>query len=99
LASARRQLHCDLTFATPPPSSHAFRRSGLRAGGRLQPDCAATGLGAQGGFSALLGLGEALFGPSRRQGCRVDYKWSPRMALESAVLAAASEMRAKPPQR
>ena len=89
-------LHCDLTFATPRT---LFRTPFVDLG--LVPEAGSSLiapqlLGRQGAF-ALLGLGEG-FSAERAKAAGLIYNVVAEDALESAVLAAASEIAAKPPQ-
>lgn len=89
-------LHCDLTFATPRT---LFRTPFVDLG--LVPEAGSSllaprVLGRQGAF-ALLGLGEG-FSAERAKAAGLIYNVVAEDALESAVLAAADEIAAKPPQ-
>ncbi|TGP22768.1 MULTISPECIES: crotonase/enoyl-CoA hydratase family protein [unclassified Mesorhizobium] len=89
-------LHCDLTFATPRT---LFRTPFVDLG--LVPEAGSSllaprVLGRQGAF-ALLGLGEG-FSAERAKAAGLIYDVVAEDALESAVLAAADEIAAKPPQ-
>jgi enoyl-CoA hydratase/carnithine racemase len=89
-------LHCDLTFATPRTVFHTpFVDLGLvpEAGSSL---LAPQVLGRQGAF-ALLGLCEG-FSAERAKAAGLIYDVVEESALETAVLAAAGEIAAKPPQ-
>ena len=89
-------LHCDLTFATPRT---LFRTPFVDLG--LVPEAGSSLivpqlLGRQGAF-ALLGLGEG-FSAERAKAAGLIYDVVAEDALESAVLAAANDIAAKPPQ-
>ncbi|PBC11683.1 crotonase/enoyl-CoA hydratase family protein [Mesorhizobium sp. WSM3859] len=89
-------LHCDLTFATPRT---LFRTPFVDLG--LVPEAGSSLiapqlLGRQGAF-ALLGLGEG-FSAERAKAAGLIYEVVAEDALESAVLAAADGIAAKPPQ-
>ncbi|TPI21928.1 crotonase/enoyl-CoA hydratase family protein [Mesorhizobium sp. B4-1-1] len=89
-------LHCDLTFATPRT---IFRTPFVDLG--LVPEAGSSLiaprlLGRQGAF-ALLGLGEG-FSAERAKAAGLIYDVVEESALESAVLAAAGDIAAKPPQ-
>ena len=89
-------LHCDLTFATPRT---LFRTPFVDLG--LVPEAGSSLiapqlLGRQGAF-ALLGLGEG-FSAERAKAAGMIYEVVVEDALESAVLAAANAIAAKPPQ-
>ena len=89
-------LHCDLTFATPRT---LFRTPFVDLG--LVPEAGSSLLapqllGRQGAF-ALLGLGEG-FSAERAKAAGLIYDVVTEDALESAVLAAANGIAAKPPQ-
>ncbi|OBQ82270.1 crotonase/enoyl-CoA hydratase family protein [Mesorhizobium sp. WSM3873] len=89
-------LHCDLTFATPRT---LFRTPFVDLG--LVPEAGSSLLapqilGRQGAF-ALLGLGEG-FSAERAKAAGLIYDVVAEDALEGAVLAAAAEIAAKPPQ-
>ncbi|AZO31617.1 MULTISPECIES: crotonase/enoyl-CoA hydratase family protein [unclassified Mesorhizobium] len=89
-------LHCDLTFATPRT---LFRTPFVDLG--LVPEAGSSLLapqilGLQGAF-ALLGLGEG-FLAERAKAAGLIYEVVAEEALEGAVLAAANEIAAKPPQ-
>ena len=89
-------LHCDLTFATPRT---VFRTPFVDLG--LVPEAGSSLiapqlLGRQGAF-ALLGFGEG-FSAERAKAAGLIYDVVAEDVLESAVLAAASEIAAKPPQ-
>ncbi|MER9583310.1 crotonase/enoyl-CoA hydratase family protein [Mesorhizobium sp. M0276] len=89
-------LHCDLTFATPRT---VFRTPFVDLG--LVPEAGSSLLvprilGQQGAF-ALLGLGEAL-SAERAKVAGLIYEVVEEAALEAAVLAAAGQIAAKPPQ-
>jgi enoyl-CoA hydratase/carnithine racemase len=89
-------LHCDLTFATPRT---VFRTPFVDLG--LVPEAGSSLLaprilGPQGAF-ALLGLGEG-FSAERAKAAGLIYDVVAEDALEGAVLAAANEIAAKPPQ-
>ena len=88
-------LHCDLTFATPRT---LFRTPFVDLG--LVPEAGSSLiapqlLGRQGAF-ALLGLGEG-FSAERAKAAGLIYDVVAEDALESAVLAAANDIAAKPP--
>ncbi|MEI9404270.1 crotonase/enoyl-CoA hydratase family protein [Mesorhizobium argentiipisi] len=89
-------LHCDLTFATPRT---LFRTPFVDLG--LVPEAGSSLiaprlLGRQGAF-ALLGLGEG-FSAERAKAAGLIYDVVAEDSLESAVLAAANGIAAKPPQ-
>ncbi|RRI05471.1 crotonase/enoyl-CoA hydratase family protein [Mesorhizobium tamadayense] len=89
-------LHCDLTFATPRT---LFRTPFVDLG--LVPEAGSSLLapqilGRQGAF-ALLGLGEG-FSAERAKAAGLIYEVVAEEALEGAVLAAADEIAAKPPE-
>ncbi|TGQ11741.1 MULTISPECIES: crotonase/enoyl-CoA hydratase family protein [unclassified Mesorhizobium] len=89
-------LHCDLTFATPRT---LFRTPFVDLG--LVPEAGSSLiapqlLGRQGAF-ALLGLGEG-FSAERAKATGMIYEVVAEDTLESAVLAAADGIAAKPPQ-
>ncbi|ESY73304.1 crotonase/enoyl-CoA hydratase family protein [Mesorhizobium sp. M0051] len=89
-------LHCDLTFATPRT---VFRTPFVDLG--LVPEAGSSLLvprilGQQGAF-ALLGLGEGL-SAERAKVAGLIYEVVEEAALEAAVLAAAGQIAAKPPQ-
>ncbi|TPJ28454.1 crotonase/enoyl-CoA hydratase family protein [Mesorhizobium sp. B2-7-2] len=89
-------LHCDLTFATPRT---LFRTPFVDLG--LVPEAGSSLiaprlLGRQGAF-ALLGLGEG-FSAERAKAAGMIYDVVAEGSLESAVLAAANDIAAKPPQ-
>jgi enoyl-CoA hydratase/carnithine racemase len=89
-------LHCDLTFATPRT---VFRTPFVDLG--LVPEAGSSLLapqilGRQGAF-ALLGLGEG-FSAERAKQAGLIYDVVEEAALEGAVLAAAEDIAAKPPQ-
>ena len=89
-------LHCDLTFATPRT---VFRTPFVDLG--LGPEAGSSLLaprilGQQGAF-ALLGLGEG-FSAERAKAAGLIYDVVEEGALEAAVLAAAGQIAAKPPQ-
>ncbi|TJV07880.1 MAG: enoyl-CoA hydratase, partial [Mesorhizobium sp.] len=89
-------LHCDLTFATPRT---LFRTPFVDLG--LVPEAGSSLLapqilGRQGAF-ALLGLGEG-FSAERAKAAGLIYAVVEENELESAVLAAAGQIAAKPPQ-
>ena len=89
-------LHCDLTFATPRT---VFRTPFVDLG--LVPEAGSSllapqVLGRQGAF-ALLGLGEG-FSAERAQTAGLIHQVVAEDALEAAVLAAAGEIAAKPPE-
>ncbi|MER8584713.1 crotonase/enoyl-CoA hydratase family protein [Mesorhizobium sp. M1338] len=89
-------LHCDLTFATPRT---VFRTPFVDLG--LVPEAGSSLLaprilGQQGAF-ALLGLGEGL-SAERAKAAGLIYEVVEEAALEAAVLAAAGQIAAKPPQ-
>ncbi|TGQ52386.1 crotonase/enoyl-CoA hydratase family protein [Mesorhizobium sp. M1C.F.Ca.ET.193.01.1.1] len=89
-------LHCDLTFATPRT---LFRTPFVDLG--LVPEAGSSllapqVLGRQGAF-ALLGLGEG-FSAERAKSAGLIYEVVAGDALEGAVLAAADDIAAKPPQ-
>jgi enoyl-CoA hydratase/carnithine racemase len=89
-------LHCDLTFATPRT---LFRTPFVDLG--LVPEAGSSLiapqlLGRQGAF-ALLGLGEG-FSAERAKAAGMIYDVVSEDALEGAVLAAANNIAAKPPQ-
>ncbi|MER8749770.1 crotonase/enoyl-CoA hydratase family protein [Mesorhizobium sp. M1050] len=89
-------LHCDLTFATPRT---VFRTPFVDLG--LVPEAGSSLLaprilGPQGAF-ALLGLGEGL-SAERAKVAGLIYEVVEEAALEAAVLAAAGQIAAKPPQ-
>jgi enoyl-CoA hydratase/carnithine racemase len=89
-------LHCDLTFATPRTMFRTpFVDLGLvpEAGSSL---LAPQILGRQGAF-ALLGLCEG-FSAERAKAAGLIYEVVEENALEAAVLAAAGQIAAKPPQ-
>ncbi|MBZ9662084.1 crotonase/enoyl-CoA hydratase family protein [Mesorhizobium sp. ESP-6-4] len=88
-------LHCDLTFATPRT---LFRTPFVDLG--LVPEAGSSLiaprlLGRQGAF-ALLGLGEG-FSAERAKAAGMIYDVVAEDSLESAVLAAAADIAAKPP--
>jgi enoyl-CoA hydratase/carnithine racemase len=89
-------LHCDLTFATPRT---LFRTPFVDLG--LVPEAGSSLLapqilGRQGAF-ALLGLGEG-FSAERAKAAGLIYAVVEENELEAAVLAAAGQVAAKPPQ-
>ncbi|MBZ9733220.1 crotonase/enoyl-CoA hydratase family protein [Mesorhizobium sp. CA18] len=89
-------LHCDLTFATP---GTLFRTPFVDLG--LVPEAGSSLiaprlLGRQGAF-ALLGLGEG-FSAERAKAAGMIYDVVAEDSLESAVLAAAADIAAKPPE-
>lgn len=89
-------LHCDLTFAT---QRTVFRTPFVDLG--LVPEAGSSLLaprilGQQGAF-ALLGLGEG-FSAERAKAAGLIYEVVEEGALEAAVLEAASQIAAKPPQ-
>ncbi|PBB19881.1 crotonase/enoyl-CoA hydratase family protein [Mesorhizobium sp. WSM4313] len=89
-------LHCDLTFATPRT---LFRTPFVDLG--LVPEAGSSLiaprlLGRQGAF-ALLGLGEG-FSAERAKAAGMIYDVVAEDSLESAVLAAAADIAAKPPE-
>jgi enoyl-CoA hydratase/carnithine racemase len=89
-------LHCDLTFATPRT---LFRTPFVDLG--LVPEAGSSLLapqilGRQGAF-ALLGLGEG-FSAARAKAAGLIYAVVEENELESAVIAAAGQIAAKPPQ-
>jgi enoyl-CoA hydratase/carnithine racemase len=91
-----RNLHCDLTFATPRTTFRTpFVDLGLvpEAGSSL---LAPQILGRQGAF-ALLGLGEG-FSAERAKAAGLIYAVVQENELEPSVLAAAGQIAAKPPQ-